>query len=369
MSFQKDIFPRQKSTRTEDLRVYNGTKIQTVGKQLSFVVIRENLHPIVGRGSAEAMKMISFDYEQVLGERSASDEDGKCSGGRLCKTVRWKARKVSGRDQTAFERGSSAYMQRSVKIVSASEREPEEDLGHREIRRATQLVNRISIPIKKSGASRICLDPRHLNVHLIGEVYHTKILDEILPDLANAKVFSKFDLADGFWQCELEDESSYLTTFQTPFGRYRFKGLPFGLSVSPEIFYRRLVQILDGLKGVYALADDLPICGRGATRRTQRDHSMLLETMLTCRASQKDVKKSSKGDGIKLNRAKITLRVPNTKFFGSELTENGIQMGMERQKMLANMREFSRYALACGPIHSETLGSRGTPQITMQEGC
>jgi hypothetical protein len=46
-------------------------------------------------------------------------------------------------------------------------------------------------------------------------------IEEILPELAKAKVFSVADAKNGFWQVKLDEASSYLTTFWTPFGRYR----------------------------------------------------------------------------------------------------------------------------------------------------
>jgi len=39
---------------------------------------------------------------------------------------------------------------------------------------------------------------------------------------------------------KLDKESSMITTFETPFGRYRWLRLAMGLSVSPEIFASRI---------------------------------------------------------------------------------------------------------------------------------
>ena len=165
----------------------------------------------------------------------------------------------------------------------------------------------MSIQLKKCGQLRLCLDPRRLNEALVREAFHTAALDEALPELSQERVFSKFDLADGFWLEELDELSSKLTTFQTPFGRYRFRRLPFGPSVGPEIFYKRLFVTLVGLPGLVALADDVLVFGRGPTgEEAQKDHDGNLKAFLyRCLET-----------GIKLSKDKAKLRVGSTKLFG-----------------------------------------------------
>ena len=82
-----------------------------------------------------------------------------------------------------------------------------------------------------------------------------------------ACVFSKVDLASAFWHLELVQQSSMLTTFATPHGRFRWLRLPFGLSVSREIFQKHLHQELQGLPGVNCIADDVLIYGKITSRR------------------------------------------------------------------------------------------------------
>ena len=59
----------------------------------------------------------------------------------------------------------------------------------------------------------------------------------------------------------LDEESSYLTTFNTPFGWYRFTRLPFGINVSGDAFQRKLDTIYNPLPNVIGIADDLIIWG------------------------------------------------------------------------------------------------------------
>ena len=83
---------------------------------------------------------------------------------------------------------------------------------------------------KKSGAVRICVDLKPLNESVLREVHPIPKVDDVLGKLAGATVFSKLDANSGFWQIPLAAKSRLLTTFITPFGRYCFNKLPFGIS-------------------------------------------------------------------------------------------------------------------------------------------
>ena len=141
--------------------------------------------------------------------------------------------------------------------------------------------------------------PQILNLALKRELHPLPIMDDILPELSNAKVFSKFDLTNGYWRCILDEESSYLTTFQTPWGRYRWLRLPFGLAVSSEIFQKRLIVALEGLDGVVCVADDILVYGVGDNeQQATQDHDEKLRKLMT-RCSEQ---------GIRLNNEKTEMR-------------------------------------------------------------
>ena len=160
-------------------------------------------------------------------------------------------------------------------------------------------VSSLAVATKKSGALRVCIDPRPLNEALKRETYQIPILDEILPELSQAKVFSTVDLGLGYWHCVLDHEFSRLTTFSTPFRRYRWRRLPFGLSVSSEIFQKRVHQALEGMSGALDIADDILVYGVGNNEEeATADHNRNLEALLQ-RCSERN---------IALNRDKLKLK-------------------------------------------------------------
>ena len=115
-------------------------------------------------------------------------------------------------------------------------------------------------------------------------------MDEILPKLAKAKVFTVLDAKDGFFQIKLDEESSYLTTFWTPFARYRYERCPFGILSAPEEYQRRQKEILEGLEGVDVIADDIICYGSGETNEEAiQDHDKNLLAFLE-RATKANLK-------------------------------------------------------------------------------
>ena len=98
------------------------------------------------------------------------------------------------------------------------------------------------VVVAKPKKIRICLDPQELNKVIQRPKYQMPTLEELLPKLCKAKIFSTLDAKDGFYQISLDEASSKLTTFWTPFDRYRYLRMPFGVSLAPEEFESTLQE-------------------------------------------------------------------------------------------------------------------------------
>jgi len=92
------------------------------------------------------------------------------------------------------------------------------------------------VAMKSNGKIRLCIDPKPLNQALKRNHYPLPVIDDLLPELSKAKVFSVVDAKNGFWHVQLDTDSSFLTTFGTLWGRYRWTRMPFGISHAPEEF-------------------------------------------------------------------------------------------------------------------------------------
>ncbi|UYV65228.1 K02A2.6-like [Cordylochernes scorpioides] len=167
----------------------------------------------------------------------------------------------------------------------------------------------VIVPKPSSNDLRICVDLTALSKFVKREHYPIPSVEYTLAQMGGAKLFSKLDANSGFWQIPLSEESSSLTTFLTPFGRYRFKRLPFGISSAPEVFQRKMSNLLESQSGVNCHMDDIVIWGA-----TQEEHDERLRCVL----------RKLQDSGLTLNKEKCIFSVKEIKFPGHLITERGV---------------------------------------------
>ena len=114
---------------------------------------------------------------------------------------------------------------------------------------------------KEARQSRFVWISSHLT-SVLCEVHPMPKVETTLAQLSGAKIFNKLDANSGFWQVPLANESTLLTTFITPFRRFCFNKLPFGISSAPEIFQRQMNEVLSGLPSVLCHIDDILVYGK-----------------------------------------------------------------------------------------------------------
>ncbi|KAK8782784.1 hypothetical protein V5799_015874 [Amblyomma americanum] len=167
------------------------------------------------------------------------------------------------------------------------------------------------VTVIKNDKVRICLDPSDLNKALLREHYPMPTLEDIAPSLCGAQYFSTLDAATGFWQIKLDEESSSICTMSTPYGRYRFLRMPFGISSAPEIFQRAMHKVLEGLTGTAVVMDDILVWGR-----TKEEHDANLVNVLT----------RCQEHNLKLNKTKCNFLQESVKYLGHVLTRDGLSL-------------------------------------------
>ena len=103
---------------------------------------------------------------------------------------------------------------------------------------------------------RICLDLTNLNKAIVQEPYHFKTPEDIAYLLAEACVIAVCNCRTDFWHQQLDEASSFLTTFKPELGRFQYTVILFVATVASNVFQRKLDECFGKLKQVIIIADD-----------------------------------------------------------------------------------------------------------------
>ena len=170
----------------------------------------------------------------------------------------------------------------------------------------TEWVNSMVITEKPNGDLRICLDPKGLNRNILREHYPLSKKEEIFAEMCGAKWFSKLDASQAFWQIKLCDKSKDYTTLNTPFGRWAYDRLPYGVCSAPEVFHKVMEQMMENINGVRVYMDDILVWGH-----TEKEHDERLEA----------VRDRIRKYGLMMNQEKCVVKKNAITFLGEELSD------------------------------------------------
>ncbi len=317
------------------LVMYNKTEIEPKGQRIlevrnpknsqtyrvRFVIVGEECKPILGAKAVQHMRLITVNEENIakIDEKDSSPEgllqkfddvfkgEGKLEGELHLET-----------DKTVTP--VKLPCRKWPLAIKENVRKELERLQKMEIIKPvdtpTDWISSIAVAMKPNGKVRLCIDPKPLNQALKRNEYPIPTIDDILHELQGAYYFTHLDAKNGFWHVVLDEESSFLTTFETPYGKYRWMRMPFGVSPAPEEFQRRINNALSGLNRVFAAHDDLLVWGKGETiEEASKDHDRNLENLLL-RCREKD---------LKLNRTKVEFKKTQITYLGHVISKEGLK--------------------------------------------
>ena len=336
------------------LVMYNKTEEKPIGKKrvqvvnprngrkysVEFVVVKGKGKPLLGLRASEQMQLISVVRQNIMAIQSEEPSQSKTplTAESILKEHADVFRgegKLEGDLHLEIDPNVPPVQLPTRKVPIAIKEKLKEELDRLE---ALNIITPVNVPtsqisatvvtLKINGNVRLCVDPKPLNQALKCNHYPLPTIEDVLPELSNARCFTVLDAKNGFWHESLDEESSYATTFGSPWGRYRRLRIPFGISPAPEEFQRRLDQALAGLNGCKAIADDILVFGCGADDdEAVRDHDEKLIALLQrCRDK-----------GVKLNREKLQLRLREVAYMGHVLSSDGLQPDPDKVKAIREM--------------------------------
>ncbi|XP_043262479.1 LOW QUALITY PROTEIN: uncharacterized protein LOC122403183 [Colletes gigas] len=167
---------------------------------------------------------------------------------------------------------------------------------------------------KKNGEERMCVDFRALNKITVKDRFPLPLIEDQLDRLGTGKYFTTLDMASGFYQVPIAENSITKTAFVTPDGHYEFLRMPFGLTNAPAVFQRAVNKALGNLRYKFALVylDDILIPSETVQEGLER-----LERVLHAL----DVA------GFSLNLKKCKFFQTTIEYLGREVSAEGIRPG------------------------------------------
>ncbi|XP_020892402.1 uncharacterized protein K02A2.6 [Exaiptasia diaphana] len=195
--------------------------------------------------------------------------------------------------------------------------------------RATDWVNSLVIIEKRDGSLRLCLDPKELNQAIKREYYNPPTAEEISSRLSGMELFTVIDMTSCYWHKKLDEASSYLCTFNTPFGRYKFNRMPFGICSASDVAQKMVDDNFSDIPGVLAVYDDIIIAAKDG-----EEHDKTLIKVLN-RARERN---------IRFNKEKMQLRVKEVKYLGNIISANGFSPDPEKIEAILDMPKATKQA-------------------------
>ncbi len=188
---------------------------------------------------------------------------------------------------------------------------------------------------KKDGGTRLCIDFRRVNEHVITDRYPLPRIDQILEELGGARYFTALDLQHGFYNLQIHKEDRPKTAFSTPDGHYEFIRLPMGLKNSPSIFQRTMNMVLQEMLGDYAFiyVDDIVIYSKSA-----KEHVRHIENIFQ-----------------RLNKHGLKVKFSKCQMFKTEIEYLGFLVGKDGMKVNPKKVE----AIAKFPTPRDIKGIQG----------
>ena len=130
------------------------------------------------------------------------------------------------------------------------------------------------------------------------------------------------DATCGYWQVKLDKKSSLQTTFNTPFGRYRFTRVQFGVNSAQGVFQKVVDLTYEGLSGVVTIVDDILVYGNN-----RKCHATRLDTVL-CRTRERV---------NTLNPDKCVFQTHQIAYFGNLLSVDGLRPDLVKIQGIRDM--------------------------------
>ncbi len=292
---------------------------KNITSEVKFYIVEHSQKPVLSGEACKDLKLVQRIYgidpstEELLSKHPELDKaTGDLPGTHSIKIDPTVTPVIHGP-----RRQPAALLPRIIEKLKEMESE-----GHiAKVTQPTDWVNSMVVATRKEKI-RICLDPSDLNEAVERQHYPIPTVEEIIAKMPDCKVFTVLDAKNGYLQLRLDYESSLLTTMNTPIGRYRWLKLPFGIKSAPELYQRKMDEMLEGILFANAVMDDILVAGRD-----EAHHNKVL----------KEVLQRATNYNLKLNFEKVKVRKNEVPYVGHIISAEGLKPDPEKIKAVRDM--------------------------------
>jgi Reverse transcriptase (RNA-dependent DNA polymerase) len=112
---------------------------------------------------------------------------------------------------------------------------------------------------KKNGTIRVVSDFRKLNSLLQRHPFPIPKIGDMIRSMEGFTFATALDLNMGYYHIKLDADAQKLCTIIFPWGKYKYKRLPMGIKIAPDIFQNVMSKLTQDLEYVKIYLDDLLI--------------------------------------------------------------------------------------------------------------
>ena len=229
------------------LVMYNKSQVKPIGKKslsvvnpknnneynVEFIVVKGQCKSILGLNTCEQLSLLTINRQNILTVTSTTEVKASLSTqdvvGEYEDVFKGVTGKLEGKLHLELDQSVPPVQLPARRVPIAVKDNLQAELERlskldiiQKVDKPTDWISSLVVTTKKSGKIRLCIDPKPLNKALKRNHYPLPTIEDVLPQLSNARVFTVLDARNGFWHVQLDEPSSYLTTFNTPWGRYRW---------------------------------------------------------------------------------------------------------------------------------------------------
>jgi hypothetical protein len=314
------------------LQTYDGTSIKVLGKcnlklkvpsskqvhNVEFEVVDLRAQPILGQETIEKLNLVKRNVNKINVNQENNEDIFNGIG-----KIESQPYKIKLKENYIPKVAACRPVPFKLRDKVKQELKELEDLGIIErIYEPTEFVHPMVLVMKPDESIRIAIDPSSLNEAVMRP--HTKMntFEEIASEVKDAKIFAVLDANRGFYQICMEEESSKYLTFITPFGRYRWKRLPYGVSFGTDAFCEVFSEIFAGIEGCITYVDEILIWASSEEELQERLQAVF---------------QRARDSGVKFNKSKSQIGLKEVTYLGHKLTCDGIKPDESKVEAIKKM--------------------------------